>query len=423
MTTHRQADRAAPAGTTAGTGPSGLQTVGTAAAVVSAVVPPFLVGALADEIRHDLTFTTGQLGLAMAACYTVTGLLSPLGGRFVAMIGAPAALRATCAMSTVGLVAIACATSAAHLILALAFVGVPNALTQPSSNELLSGVESPRRRALAFGLVQASIPAASLVAGALLAASSLGSSWRWSILAVATATVLAQVLLPGRARPTTEGSSPSGRRKHTTTAHGPLVGGPTLMAALVAAGCLASASATALPSFVATSGTAAGLAAGLVAAAQVSGSLFSVVVRIAAPVATSQASLSRRLLTVAGLHLLGGGAMLAVASGTRTGFLLGTLCAFAFGWGWNALFNLVVALARPAGIAAATGITQTGVFLGGAIGPLVFAALIRVGDHDAAWIAMATLMIAAAVSTTWAAQHVRTTSDPARPTTRPRTRS
>lgn len=391
--------------------------VGTAAVVVAVVIPPFLVGALATRIGQDLPFGTTQLGLALAACYIVTCVLSPLGGRFVACVGAVAALRIAGTMTTVGLLGIAAATRAEHLLLALAFIGIPNALTQPSSNEILSRVEEPRLRALSFGLVQASIPTASLIAGSILAIASYGTSWRGSMLAVAALTVAAQLVLPG----TTSGPSGDAVRRHRTptpvaTADPrDLVGGWPLMAAVILTGCLASASATALPSFAATTGLAIGVAPWLVAGSQVAGSLTSILVRVIAPVATSHSTLRRRLLTVAALQCLGLFGMLAIATGTPAGFVVGSIAAFGFGWGWNGLFNLIVALARPGRIAAATGLTQAGVFLGGTVGPLSFAAIAR-GDHfGAGWVAMAAVMAVAVASAGCAAHRVGDASPAHRP--------
>lgn len=383
--------------------------VGTAAVVVSVVVPPFLVGALATRIGQDLPFGPADLGRALAACYIVTCLLSPIGGRVVERMGATAALRVAGAMTTLGLLGIAAATRAEHLLLALAFVGIPNALTQPASNEMLSRVEEPRLRARSFGLVQASIPTASLIAGSVLAVASYGTSWRGSMLAVAALTVAAQLVLP-RSPHKPPGDGVRRLREPAATANADprdLVGGRPLMAAVILTGCLASAAATALPSFAASTGLAIGVAPWLVAGSQVTGSLTSILVRVMAPVATSHATLRRRLLTVAGLQGLGLLAMLAIASGTPVGFVVGSIAAFGFGWGWNGLFNLIVALARPGRIAAATGLTQAGVFLGGTVGPLSFAAIARDDHFGAGWVAMAAMMGVAVVSAGFAAHRAR----------------
>lgn len=375
---------------------------GVTAVVVCSVIPPFLVGALAPQIRSDLPFHTGHLGLALSACYTVTAVLSPVAGWFVGRVGARRSLRLACGLTTLGLVGISSATRAEHVILALALVGIPNALTQPASNDVLSRVKAPRRRALSFGLVQASIPAASLIAGVVLAAASYGISWRGSVLVVAAVTVLAQLALPRSAAARGRPGSPRPSRPVAPDPTPP--GSRVLLFGLVATGCLASAAATALPSFAATTGLAAGLAPWVVAAAQIAGSVTSVVIRVLAPLATSHASMRRRLHAIAGLMLLGTVAMAGIATGTTAGFVLGSIAAFGLGWGWNGLYNLVVATVRPGRIAATTGITQAGIFLGGTLGPLAFAVAARSADHDAAWLLMAAVMGAAALAAASAAR-------------------
>ena len=114
--------------------------------------------------------------------------------------------------------------------------------------------------------------------------------------------------------------------------------------------------------------------------------------------------LRQRLHTVALLLTLGLLAMLGLSTGTTTGFVLGSIAAFGFGWGWNGLFNLIVALARPQQIAAATGLTQSGVFLGGTVGPLCFALIAQDDNFRAAWITMAGLMAVAVLAAAYAAR-------------------
>jgi predicted MFS family arabinose efflux permease len=379
--------------------PARRRMAGTTTLVVVVVLPPMLVGSLASRIAHDFPLDPGRLGVALASCYAVTCVLSPVGGRLVDRIGADAALRIAGAMAALGLLGIAASSRFDHLVLALAFIGVPNALTQPASNLMLSRVEGPRLRALSFGLVQASIPAAGLVAGSVLAVATYATSWRVSVLFLAGIGLGAQLVLPRGPRHV-RSSAVKGRlrRSHAARVEQERAGGLPLMAALVVIGCLASASATALPSFAATSGLAIGVAPWLVAVCQVAGSLTSIVVRVVAPVATSRATLYGRLLTVAVLQTVGLTAMLAMSTGTHAGFVLGGIAAFGFGWGWNGLFNLIVALARPVSIAGATGLTQAGVFLGGAVGPLAFATVAHDGAYGVAWIAMAATMGVAAIT-------------------------
>ena len=63
----------------------------------------------------------------------------------------------------------------------------------------------------------------------------------------------------------------------------------------------------------------------------------------------------------------GGFALLAV--GEPAPFVAGALVAFTLGWGWPGLFNLAVVDLHREAPGAATGISQTGIYVGAAAGP------------------------------------------------------
>ncbi|WP_344077044.1 MFS transporter [Luedemannella helvata] len=362
-----------------------------AAAVIalSAALPSFLVGALAPRINEDMRFGATEIGIAMTVCYTVAGVLSPLGGRVVARLGTTVAARLTCALATLGLLGISAAGSAGHLVLALAVVGCANTMFQPASNSLLLGVSEPRRQAFGFGTVQGAIPVAALLSGASLAVAGAGPDWRLITLVAAAATACAQFTIgvgrpavaPARSRPANPVASPR-----------------LAVLPLLVTGTIASAAASTLPSFTATAGHANGLSPTAIALAQIAGSLGSVAVRIAAPVAMSNAALGRRLGVVAALMAVGTVGLLLLVTGGQVGFVCGAVLGFAFGWGWNGLYNQLVAVASPGRVATTTGITQAGVFLGGTVGPAIFAVIAVRAGFGPAWAAMAVLLGIAAIA-------------------------
>jgi len=368
--------------------------LGAAAVIVSAALPPFLVGALAPRIATDLPFDTSEVGLAVAAYYAASGVLSPLGGRIVELIGVTAALRLTAAISAIGLAAIAVATQTIHVFLVLALLGLPNSLAQPASNNILSRVAHRKTRGLAFGVVQASIPFATLVAGMFLAVASFGNRWRLIVFFVAGCVVLVQFLVPRAPNPI---SKPDNNRRPPEPSQGSpnMAGAHRMLTALVATGFLASAAATSLPSFAATTGLNIGVAPVAVAGAQMAGSLGSILVRISAPAVVSHLNLKKQLQVVSILLLVGVFGFLGLASQQALGFGIGIVTAFAFGWGWNGLFNLAVAGVRPNRVASSTGFTQAGVFLGGMTGPLVFAFIANEEGDTVAWCCMAIFMCVA----------------------------
>lgn len=361
---------------------TGRPTLAVIGVIVCAAIPPFLVGALAPLIGDDMPLSATQVGVAIAAYYLVSGVLSPLGGRAVDRIGVVRALRLSCAITTAGLLAIALAGEALHLAIALGVLGVPNSVVQPAANAVLAETRTPRLQAFVFGTVQASIPTATLVAGLVLGVASYAGGWRWTVLAVASLTLVALWITRGLP-PTDRGSRPA--PAETPSHLGTRTSTPWVLVALVAIGFFASTAATSLPSYIASTGLDTGLEPALVAGAQVLGSLACAVTRIAAPLGVSHGTSQRRLVLVS--VLLAGGALgyVLLGTGTAAGFLIGTVVAYAFGWGWNGLFNQVVVSVRPDRIAAATGMTQGGVFLGGTAGPLVFAAMVHAHGYGAAW--------------------------------------
>lgn len=369
------------------------------AVTVCAAVPPFLVGALAPLISDDLTFNAAQVGISIAAYYLVSGVLSPIGGRAVERIGITRALRLCCVSTTVGLVAIATASDALHLTIVLGLLGIPNSVVQPAANAVLAEVRAPRLQALVFGTVQASIPTATLLAGLVLGVGSYVGGWRWTVLAVASSTLVALWLTGGLTATSAHGTTSNPYR----AVDRPSTNGPWLLAVLVLAGFLASTAATSLPSYVASTGLDTGLSPAVVAGAQMLGSIACATTRISAPLSVSRATARRRLTLIAALLTAGASGYVALGTGTSAGFLVGTLVAYAFGWGWNGLFNQVVVSVRPDRIAASTGLTQAGVFLGGAVGPLTFAAVVHEHGYGAAWWTAAGAALAAAAATAVAA--------------------
>ena len=76
--------------------------------------------------------------------------------------------------------------------------------------------------------------------------------------------------------------------------------------------------------------------------------------------------------------------------------LVGTALVFGLGWSWPGLLTYAVVRLNPAAPAVATSITQTGVFAGGATGPVVFGLLVQAGSYRVAWSAAAVAMLLAA---------------------------
>jgi hypothetical protein len=109
---------------------------------------------------------------------------------------------------------------------------------------------------------------------------------------------------------------------------------------------------------------------------------------------------------VAVLLLLGAAGQAVIAAGPPAPLLLaGTITAYAAGWGWNGLLVAAVIEAHPDAPAAATGVTQAGVYGGAVLIPPLFGYVAEVVSYAAAWSTAAVLLCCAgclaAVAVRW----------------------
>lgn len=370
------------------------------AVMVSAAIPPFAVGAVAVQVNRSIAFSAADLGIGVAAYYLVSAVLSPTGGSLVVRFGPVACMRAATAAATLGIAAIATAQSGLTIVVALALLGVPNAVVQPCANQVLVSTPSASR-GLSFGLVQSAIPLSTLIAGGLLALFGSGETWRAAMWVVVGISVGAQLLI-GWAR--TGGPGVDGDA--VATPELPPSGGRALVTLLVVGAFAGSAAATTLPAFLASTGDHIGLTSGAIALSQITGSAACAATRIAVSHLAGSHRGPANLATVSCMVLVGavGFVLLSLSAVSGLAFGLGALLAYACGWGWNGLFNLAITKARPGRVPATTGLTQGGIFLGGAAGPFLFSRLLEVGGYRLAWGVTAGIAVMAAASLTVAKQ-------------------
>ncbi|HVM41534.1 MAG TPA: MFS transporter, partial [Acidimicrobiia bacterium] len=147
---------------------------------------------------------------------------------------------------------------------------------------------------------------------------------------------------------------------------------------LAVAGGLGAAPANTLGAFLVASAVDAGMAEGAAGLLFAAGAVTGLAARVAGGVVTDRMGRSDALPTVG--WMLAGGALGfgLLAAHTTTLAVPGTLLAYGLGWGWPGLFNLSVVSRHAEAPAAATGVTQTGIYLGAVTGPLVFGVL---ADH------------------------------------------
>ena len=349
------------------------------------MLPGFLVGALSLQIRGDLDVSVEAVIAGVTVFFLTGALAAGPGGRFAERVGAATAMRGCVLMTAACLVAAsALAYSLGVLLALLAVAGLANAVSQPAINLFMAEQVPVERQGLAFGIKQSAIPAAILVSGLALPALGLTLGWRATFAACA----LGPLAVAAAIRRSAHRLRPAEER--------PRAPRPSAALLLIAVGAaLASAGPNALGAYLVASAVDAGIgegAAGLLAAL---GSVLSLVVRVLLGVRADR----RRdygFASVAVLLVAGAGGFGLLATEAAAPFVVGALLAFALGWGWPGLFNLAVVHSHREAPGAATGISQTGIYVGAAGGPAAFGAVSAAAGYAAAWGVAAALALAGA---------------------------
>ena len=356
------------------------------AVVTVGVMPVFLVGGLAVQLRHSLGMGPALLGLVASLFFATAAVTARPLATLTERVGPSVAMRVSALGSALCLFAMAAVSSATPLLILIAVAGVVNSLCQPACNELLMRRVPAARQGFAFAVKQSAIPVATLSAGLAVPAVALTIGWRWVFGIAGGLAVLAVFSVPKLAwtRP-----SQTARKKGSSAG---------LLLALLSIGAgFGAAAANAMGAFVTTSAVQVGYGAADAGLMLALGSAVGLTGRLSAGVASDR--LRPNLLRMAiGMALVGSVGFLLIALAEPALFIVGLVLGFGFGWAWQGVFNFAVAKRFPDRVATATAVTQTGVYVGGAAGPLVFGLLASHIGMQAAWLAGFVMMLLAAVS-------------------------
>lgn len=349
-------------------------------------LPLFLTSSFAVELQRDLGFDRARLGWCVSAYFLASSLASAVVGGYLQRVGPARGMRASAGLTTMTLLAAATvARSWVHLALLLSCSGVANALGQVGSNLLLADGVPHGRRGLAFGLKQAAVPLASLLAGLALPSVALTVGWRWGfagIAAVAAVAALRPVRVPVASDRQRGGRSPRN----------------AVLLLLAVAGAFGGGIGNSLVNFTVDAAVTGGMAqapAGLLLS-------FGAGVAITVRVGLGQVADLRDTEGFAELSILmltgaAGLAVLAFAGGSTPLIVAGTLLGFAGAWGWQGLIYYVVVGRHPEAPAAATGLVQAGVYFGTIAGPPLIGQIATAASYRAAWTIAACVSAAAGV--------------------------
>ncbi len=352
--------------------------IATVLIVTTGVLPIFLTGAAGVQIRRDLGLSESGLGLAFMCFYIVSSVFSAPFGRLAERIGPVESMRLSAIGSGVVMAMIAAfGRSATVMYACLVLGGVVNALTQPASNLYITQAIPDGRLGVAFAIKQSAIPGGTLLGGLAVPTIALTIGWPWAFAIAALLAGAGAVLVTHVDGTTTRRAKQSGPRDQPIS---------TLVLLGVAIG-LGGMAASGLGSFATSSFVEAKFSPALAGWFAAAGSALVIIHRLSLGFWADGRGADRRdhFGRVAVLLCIGTLGMALMSTMQRPLLLVGAALAYTAGWGWPGLFNLSIARANPTSPAAASGVTQTGTYIGAGLGPYIFGTLAQHLSYHAAW--------------------------------------
>jgi predicted MFS family arabinose efflux permease len=373
-------------------------------ALTTSMLPVFLLGALSEQVRDELGFDEAAVGAVVTVLFVTVGLAAAPVSRVTERIGAGLALRTGVAVSGLATAAIGALASAWwHLAVGFAIVGIALILIDTGAARAFSEGVARDRQGSAFGLKEASVPAASLLAGVALPTVGVAFGWRATFVGAIAVAVVVLALLPRRV-----GAAAHAPDRGARGASGPEVPAPeaatlassTRRVRLFAAGVgVGAGAATAAATFLAPAVSARGLSTAAAGATLVVASVASIAVRIGSGRWADRPGAGTVRATSVLLAVGAAGAAVLALPVPATLAVVGAVALLGGGWGWTGLAFLSVVRAHAGAPAVAAGVVLTGIGIGGAAGPPAFGALASRVSYAAAWAATAgALALAAAVT-------------------------
>lgn len=371
--------------------------------ITVAILPGFLPGALAVQLADSLGIAEAGVGLVVGAFFGMSALVSPRLGRVVERLDwAPGMRIAALGAALTLLLTPFVAQSVLTLGVVTVAGGVALALAHPAVNLALARCTVPERQGLAYGFKHAAVPAATVLAGLGLPLVAIPLGWQWVYVLGAALAVGAALLVPFSPKrfevepdAAAEVDEPAVRSSSMSL----------LVIMAVGAG-LGIFGMDALATFLVPYAVDVGFgeaAAGILLAV---GSGLGILMRVIAGWQIDRRA-AGGLGTVAVFLALGAVGIGVLATGTDPAIVIGSLLAFAFGWGWSGLFTFSVVRRNPRAPAASTGVTMTGVYVGAAAGPALFG-IVAEASFTVAWVIMSAALALGAVLMTIALVSERT---------------
>ncbi len=367
-----------------------------ASSLALAALPLFMVGGLAVQIKEEFALSETALGAAATIGFVVGALYAPIGGRLADRIGPKASIYLGTSMSVASLAGLGLVTSSwGTLVGFLCFAGVGVATVDPGLAILVNRSIPVKRQGLAFGVKEASNPAATLAAGIAVPTIALTVGWRWAFAIGLLPWLAILILLPGvdATAPAPTPAAEPGEGSSTTPRPSPRRRA-LLLAAVAAA--FGTGAASGIGIFLTDSAVAMGsspAAAGLLLAV---GSVAGIVARVGSGVLADRTGGPQfKLISI----MLAVGAITIALGGTGVPWLLvvGTIGAFTGGWAWTGIYFLSLVKTYPDRPGAVAGIGTLGLGIGNATGPLVFGIVAQTASFGIAWVVAGILAAIASI--------------------------
>lgn len=362
---------------------------GAVATTGASMLPVTLLGALIVQIRADIAISTVELGLSIAIFSGVSALMSIPSGRLLDRLGWIRGVWLAGTLLAIPMLALGTmVTTYSQVAVMCAVAGLGNAVAQPAANLAIMRSVRTERQGFAFGMKQAAVPAGSALAGFAVPIIALTVGWQWAFIAAAALILVLCASSPWAHRGPIMGSGGALRLAS-------IMGDPALLL-LAVANFTSAMGLNALFAFLVEASVARGIepatAGLLLALAGGAGALSRLVVGYfadrfpRAPEAILNETAIYAMIGVTGMFVLG-------ARGTTVpAIALGLLLAVGFGFAWSGQLNLVVTRVWRTAPAAATGVTQSGLWIGGMLGPLTFGFVAANVSYEAAFYVGGTFM-------------------------------
>lgn len=350
----------------------------------------FLTGALGSEIELHLHLSSVQLGI-LVADYFLFAAASSFGFKFLTDTRPPLKVMSYGLCTTsVGTLLIAIDARHFYLFLIwLAICGVAAGIIQPATNAFLSQEINQSKQGIAFGIKQSGTPASTLLGGLALPLIALTIGWEFAYALAFILSLLCLILIlikvvMGKSQSVipiskSEMTLRVGQKFKTQ------MSGLTLVTVGIGLG---SGTANTYGAFFVSSNIKAGFNPKFIGYLFAFSSVMNLITRVILGNKADRKHLNKYPMVlnwVAVMFLVGSIGYLLQMFHNIALITFGSLTAAILGWGWPGLTNLAVVRRFPEFAHRATGISQSGVFLGAMAGPMVFGILDSNVSTKLAW--------------------------------------